>query len=82
MIVGVPTEVKPDEYRVAMRPVGADLLTQQGHTVLIQAGAGLGGGFADQEYDVAGASLRVEVVPPWIICSKKCEIPLPRYSCS
>ena len=57
MIVGVPTEVKPDEYRVAMRPVGADLLTQQGHTVLIQAGAGLGGGFADQEYDVAGATI-------------------------
>jgi alanine dehydrogenase len=59
MIVGVPTEVKPDEYRVGMRPVGAEVLTEQGHTVLVQAGAGLGSGFADAEYDAAGA----EIVP-------------------
>ena len=39
MLVGVPTEVKPDEYRVGMRPVGAEMLLRDGHTVLIQAGA-------------------------------------------
>ncbi len=57
MIVGVPTEVKADEYRVGLRPVGSELLTRQGHHVLIQAGAGLGAGFTDQEYDAAGAKI-------------------------
>ena len=59
MIVGVPTEVKSDEYRVALRPVGAELLSQQGHTVLIQSQAGRGSGFTDEEYNAAGA----EIVP-------------------
>jgi alanine dehydrogenase len=57
MIVGVPTEIKDDEYRVALRPVGADLLTKDGHTVLVQSGAGRGSGFADEEYERAGATL-------------------------
>ena len=42
MIVGVPCEIKSDEYRVAMLPVGADLLSKDGHQVLIERGAGLG----------------------------------------
>jgi alanine dehydrogenase len=57
MIVGVPTEVKKDEYRVGMRPVGAEVLTRQGHTVLVQAGAGEGSGFPDEQYDAAGAKI-------------------------
>ncbi len=57
MIVGVPTEVKPDEYRVGMRPVGAELLLRDGHTVLIQAGAGQGSGFPDSQYDAVGADI-------------------------
>ena len=57
MIVGVPTEVKSDEYRVGMRPVGAEVLVKQGHKVLVQAGAGDGSGFSDREYDAAGATL-------------------------
>jgi alanine dehydrogenase len=57
MIVGVPTEVKADEYRVGLRPVGAELLARNGHRVLVQAGAGLGSGFTDQEYDAAGAQI-------------------------
>jgi len=57
MIVGVPTEVKSDEYRVGLRPVGAEVLVKQGHTVLVQAGAGDGSGFSDAEYDAAGARL-------------------------
>ena len=44
MIVGVPKEIKADEYRVAMLPVGAEELTGAGHTVLIEAGAGPGAG--------------------------------------
>jgi alanine dehydrogenase len=57
MIVGVPYEIKDDEYRVALRPVGADLLTRDGHQVLVQRGAGRGSGFADEEYERAGAVL-------------------------
>ncbi len=50
MKVGVPKEIKSDEYRVAMLPVGALELTQAGHTVLIEAGAGQGSGIADLAY--------------------------------
>ncbi|MDG2380492.1 MAG: alanine dehydrogenase [Pirellulaceae bacterium] len=57
MIIGVPQETKRDEYRVAMLPVGVEELTRRGHTVLVQAGAGLGSGIADHEYLRAGAEL-------------------------
>lgn len=65
MIVGVPTEVKTDEYRVGLRPVGAEVLTKRRHTVLVQAGAGLGSGFADQEYDAAGAKIVPTAAEVW-----------------
>ncbi|ELP35596.1 alanine dehydrogenase [Rhodopirellula baltica] len=57
MIVGVPSEIKTDEYRVGMLPVGVAELTQAGHTVLVQAGAGLGSGLPDHDYLRAGAEL-------------------------
>jgi alanine dehydrogenase len=57
MIVGIPKEVKEDEYRVAMLPVGVEELVSRGHKVLIQAGAGLGSGLADHDYLQAGAEL-------------------------
>jgi len=57
MIVGVPTEVKSDEYRVGLRPVGADLLRQDGHRVLVQSGAGVGSGYEDHQYEAAGATI-------------------------
>ena len=57
MIIGVPREVKSDEYRVAMLPVGAQLLVQDGHTVLIEKDAGLGSGFENEDYLRAGAEL-------------------------
>lgn len=57
MIIGVPREIKPDEYRVAMLPVGVEELVAQGHQVVIQAGAGLGSGLADHAYLQAGAKL-------------------------
>ena len=43
MRVGVPKEVKPDEYRVAMMPVGVELLTKAGHEVTVETNAGIGG---------------------------------------
>ena len=57
MIVGVPTEVKKDEYRVAMLPVGVQELVNRGHQVVMQAGAGMGSGLPDEDYMNAGAQL-------------------------
>jgi alanine dehydrogenase len=50
MIVGVPKEIKQDEYRVAMLPVGVEELVRRGHRVLVETGAGLGSGIADHDY--------------------------------
>jgi alanine dehydrogenase len=55
MRVGVPKEIKRDEYRVAMLPVGVEELTRRGHTVLVEAGAGLGSGLPDTAYVRHGA---------------------------
>jgi alanine dehydrogenase len=60
MIVGVPREIKRDEYRVGLLPVGAEELTRAGHQVLVEAGAGLGSGLADHEYLRHGAELVAE----------------------
>ena len=57
MIVGVPAEIKSDEYRVAMLPVGVEELTSRGHQVVFQAGAGVGSGLLDEDYLKAGATL-------------------------
>lgn len=57
MIIGVPKEIKLDEYRVAMLPVGVEELVGAGHTVLVEAGAGLGSGLPDNEYSQQGAEL-------------------------
>ncbi|MBI4820644.1 MAG: alanine dehydrogenase [Deltaproteobacteria bacterium] len=57
MIVGVPREIKAHEYRVALLPVGARLLVQAGHQVLVQRGAGISSGFDDALYEKAGAKL-------------------------
>lgn len=59
MIVGVPTEIKDNEYRVALVPSGVEALTDAGHTVLVETGAGMGTGIEDSEYREAGA----EIVP-------------------
>lgn len=57
MIVGVPKEIKPDEYRVAMTPVGVEELTRAGHRVLIERGAGSGSGISDDQYAQHGAEI-------------------------
>jgi len=57
MIVGVPKEIKQDEYRVAMLPVGVEELVRRGHKVLIEAGAGTGSGLPDSDYVESGAEL-------------------------
>jgi alanine dehydrogenase len=65
MIVGVPREVKPDEYRVALLPVGAEELSAAGHTVLVESGAGQGSGLADDQYARAGAAIVPDAAEVW-----------------
>jgi alanine dehydrogenase len=57
MIIGVPKEIKKDEYRVGLLPVGAELLTKDGHTVLIEREAGSASGFDDRRYSSVGAEI-------------------------
>jgi alanine dehydrogenase len=57
MIIGVPKEIKKQEYRVALLPSVAYQLIKRGHEVLVERGAGVGSGFPDQEYEHAGAKL-------------------------
>jgi alanine dehydrogenase len=57
VIVGIPREIKRDEYRVAILPVGVEELVRAGHRVLVEQGAGLGSGLADHLYVESGAQL-------------------------
>jgi alanine dehydrogenase len=59
MLVGVPKEIKDNEYRVAVIPATVRELTERGHTVLVETGAGVGAEHADTAYEAAGA----EIVP-------------------
>jgi alanine dehydrogenase len=57
MRVGVPTEIKPDEYRVAITPAGVRELTQLGHEVHVEHGAGEGSAIDDSDYEAQGAKI-------------------------
>ncbi|HEX2089867.1 MAG TPA: alanine dehydrogenase [Actinomycetota bacterium] len=65
MIVGVPKEVKDNEYRVALTPEGARELTHSGHTVLIQEGAGEGSSLFRDRYERAGAEIVSDAKAVW-----------------
>ncbi|HYK09906.1 MAG TPA: alanine dehydrogenase [Gemmatimonadales bacterium] len=65
MIVGVPKEIKTNENRVALVPAGAEALAADGHTVLVEQGAGLGSGFADDAYTAVGAQIVPKVDEVW-----------------
>ena len=60
MIVGVPTEIKPDERRVGLTPSSANELTNHGHDVIVQSGAGLGIGAEDSDYETAGVTIAAD----------------------
>jgi alanine dehydrogenase len=64
MRIGVPKEIKSQEYRVALTPAGARELVQRGHEVLVESGAGAGSAFADETYERAGADTG-SVVDVW-----------------
>ena len=57
MKVGVPTEIKVDEYRVALTPAGVRELVDAGHEVVVQRGAGLGSAIEDDAYAAQGATI-------------------------
>ena len=60
MIVGLPKEIKTEEYRVGLTPAGVRAFASRGHAVLVEEGAGAGSGFEDSEYAEAGAELTRE----------------------
>jgi alanine dehydrogenase len=64
VIIGVPKEIKNNEFRVAMTPSGVFELVRHGHTVMVEAQAGTGAAIADAEYEAAGATI-VDVDTVW-----------------
>ena len=65
MLIGVPAERKTHEYRVALVPAGVEALTQAGHQVLVEQGAGLASGFTDDFYERAGAAVVSDAGELW-----------------
>ncbi|MBC2174034.1 alanine dehydrogenase [Listeria booriae] len=65
MRIGIPKEIKNNENRVAITPAGVFNLVKQGHEVVVEAGAGLGSSFPDEEYVAAGALMERDVAQVW-----------------
>ncbi len=65
MVIGVPREVKAQEYRVALTPAGVDSLVHTGHRVILESGAGEGSGFPDPDYKKAGADVLNSPAEVW-----------------
>lgn len=65
MIIGIPREIKEGETRVAITPAGVSTIIRDGHTVLIEKGAGLSSGFADRVYRDAGATILPQAARIW-----------------
>ena len=65
MIVGIPKEIKDNEYRVALTPGGAEAFIMAGHQVLVQASAGDGSGFSNAEYTAAGVEIVSTAAGVW-----------------
>ena len=57
MLVGVPSEIKTEEYRIAITPVGVEEFIDHGHEVIVETGAGLGSSITDEEFAAAGAGI-------------------------
>jgi len=65
MHIGIPKEIKNHEYRVALTPEGARVLTEAGHRVSVEASAGVATGFADDAYRAAGATIVATAAEAW-----------------
>jgi alanine dehydrogenase len=80
MVIGVPKEIKDDEYRVAMTPPGVQVLTARGHHVLVQRGAGRGAGMGEDEYAGAGAELIADAAEVYARAEMICKVKEPQPS--
>jgi alanine dehydrogenase len=80
MTVGVPTEIKPDERRVAITPDGVRELVGSGVVVLVQAGAGAGAGLVDDAYVAAGAEMVGNAEELWERSDLVCKVKEPQVS--
>ena len=80
MIVGILTEIKPDERRVALTPAGAAAFRNHNHRVLIQSGAGVGSGFSDREYSAAGAEIVRSAAAVWKRARMVLKVKEPQHS--
>ncbi|MFM6974510.1 MAG: alanine dehydrogenase, partial [Agromyces sp.] len=65
MHIGVPAEVKNNEFRVAITPAGVDAFVKRGHAVSVQSGAGVGAGYSDEAYRHAGATIVDDAATAW-----------------
>lgn len=65
MIIGVPKEIKDNEYRVSLTPGGAESLVHAGHRVLLERGAGVGSGFGDDDYAQGGTEIVDTAAEVW-----------------
>ena len=65
MKIGVPKEIKTNENRIALVPAGAEALVTAGHSVLVEAGGGLGSGFSDADYTSVGAAIARDAAAVW-----------------
>ncbi|MBW1803947.1 MAG: alanine dehydrogenase, partial [Deltaproteobacteria bacterium] len=65
MMIGLPREIKDNEYRVAITPGGVKQLVEAGHQVLVESGAGEGSGFQNGEYEWAGARIVSRAEDAW-----------------
>ena len=65
MKVGVPTEIKTDEYRVALTPIGARELSEHGHDVIVQKGAGEGSAISDADFEAQGVTIVPSAEDVW-----------------
>lgn len=65
MKIGIPTEIKKQENRVAITPAGVHHLTSRGHTIIIESGAGIGSAITDEDYIAAGATIVPTAAETW-----------------
>ena len=73
MIIGLPKEIKDNEYRVGLTPAGVRALTDAGHTVVVEKNAGAGSGFEDPLYQRAGAKIVAPLVEAGRCGGKRCK---------
>ena len=65
MLIGIPKEIKNNENRVGLTPAGVQSLVKKGHQVLVETNAGLGSGFADEDYAKQGATIVATAAEAW-----------------